>query len=493
MKKKFIGVIGILALSFGIIAGFTLKKASADKTAYLVQNSDGKRKGCNLDQKEFDKAEVFEPLTASNTMPKKVSLRKYVPKVLSQGTQGSCTAWACAYFARTTLEAAATGKDPNSFALSPAFLYNQLTKGNCTGTNIGIALDLVRDVGLVPLSEFPYNDQNCNTQPTNTHYKKAVNYKMRGYNRLTLNHDNYKVDIQAIKQNLAQNAPVVVGIPVGGTFYYLKTNTWKPTEKDYVGMKKGTGGHVVDDGTEAGFGGHAMCIIGYDDQVAGGSFEIVNSWGSDWADGGFFYMPYKDFENFCNGFYGEAYGLYPIPKNIPTGQADFKLEVGLVKFKTKEYLPLKYVSGANFQTNGILPLKTAFKIEVTNSIECYTYVFGQETDGSSYVLFPYTPKHSAFCGITGTRLFPKDFSMQLDNVGTKDYMAVVVSKTPLDFKALNDKISKSKAATYEAKIKEALGTQLVEKVSYKGGKKASFEAVSKGKNAVVLVMEIAKK
>lgn len=75
-----------------------------------------------------------------------------------------------------------------------------------------------------------------------------------------------------------------------------------------------------------------------------------------------------------------------------------------------------------------------FKLEVTNNIECYTYILGQETDGSSYVLFPYTPKHSPYCGITGTRVFPKDYSMQADNIGNKDFVAIIVTKKPVNLK-----------------------------------------------------------
>ncbi len=460
-------------------------------------NSDDKtsKKGCNLDQKEFDKAEVFERLTPGrNQLPSQVSLQKYLPKVLSQGSQGSCTAWACTYYARTILEAVATGENANSFALSPAYIYNQLSRGSCEGTNIGKALDLIKAEGAATLKDFPYNDSDCRTQPSSSIEKIASRFKLRGYNRLTMKDNDYKVDIQAIKQNIAQNAPVVIGIPVGGTFYELNGKMWKPTAKDYKTMRAGGDAHVVDDGTEAGFGGHAMCIIGYDDNYEGGAFQIVNSWGADWADGGIFWMPYKDFEQFSNEYYGEAYGLFPVErKKENKSDADFKVAVGLVKFKTNEYLPLNFKNGSTFETDGILAKKTAFKIEVTNSVECYTYVFGQETDGSSYVLFPYTPKHSAFCGIVGTRLFPKDFSMQLDDLGKKDFMAVVVTKEALDFKALNDKISQSKAATYEGKIREALGNTLVTKVQYKGGETANFEALSEGKNAVLLVMEINKK
>jgi hypothetical protein len=42
----------------------------------------------------------------------------------------------------------------------------------------------------------------------------------------------------------------------------------------------------------------------------------------------------------------------------------------------------------SFRTTRPISKGDKFKVLVANSIECYVYVFGQETDGSSYVLFP---------------------------------------------------------------------------------------------------------
>jgi hypothetical protein len=92
-----------------------------------------------------------------------------------------------------------------------------------------------------------------------------------------------------------------------------------------------------------------------------------------------------------------------------------------------------------------------FKIEVTNNAECYTYLFGQETDGGTYVLFPYTPKHSPYCGITGTRVFPSDQSLTADEVGTTDVMAIVVANQPLDYPKLNEALKASSAKGMDAK------------------------------------------
>jgi hypothetical protein len=453
--------------------------------------------GCNLDQKEFDKAEVFEPLAKTlpeNKNARKASLLKYAPKRMSQGSQGSCTAWACVYATTTILHANATGKDPNSLAFSPAFIYNQMTRGNCTGTNIGLALDKLIKEGSVSLKDFPYTDESCNKQPSNDLKQKAQQFKLRGYNRLTLKHDNYKIDMEAIKQNINQGAPVVIGMAVGGSFYKIgKSGLWVPTQQDYTNVKKSLDGHIVDDGSGGGFGGHAMCVVGFDDGYEGGAFHIMNSWGDDWGADGLFWMRYKDFEYFVNTFYAEAYGLYPLAKQKKNdNEPDFSCAIGLLDNKTKKYFPFKGKGGNVFETEDVLPKGTKFKIAVKNDEECYVYVFGQETDGSSYVLFPYTKKHSPFMGIVGARLFPKDYSMELDNKGKRDVMAVIFTKEKIDYEALNKKISRSNAPTYQAKIAEALGDTGIKQAKLEDGEKIKFTARSKGKNAMAIIFEIKK-
>ena len=130
-----------------------------------------------------------------------------------------------------------------------------------------------------------------------------------------------------------------------------------------------------------------------------------------------------------------------------------------------------------------------FKVEFTNNIECYTYIFGQETDGSSYVLFPYTPKHSPYCGITGTRLFPRDHSMQPDGTGKKDKIAVLITKDPIDYSVVNSRISKASGSTYEEKVKNALAGEYETNVRFTGGNGVvNFEtSAQKGKGVAFVI------
>lgn len=61
-------------------------------------------------------------------------------------------------------------------------------------------------------------------------------------------------------------------------------------------------------------GRHAMCLIGYDDDKGdNGAFRVVNSWGTNWGDNGFFWVDYKFFaDKFCYAGYvleGDKGGL----------------------------------------------------------------------------------------------------------------------------------------------------------------------------------------
>lgn len=435
--------------------------------------------GLDMDQKVYDKAEVFEPLADNikNPMPEKVSLKKFAPKRLNQGSQGSCVGWSSGYAARTILYSKATGENPNNVTFSPSFVYNQIALEGCQGTYLQKAMELMYNSGALPFSRFRYNENECNTQPTNSQINEASNYRTKGFNRLSKNGDNYATDLLAIKQNLAQGAPVVIGMMVGGSFMSNMNGKplWNPKQSDY---------------DMRGFGGHAMCVIGYDDYKTDeeGAFQIMNSWGETWGNKGIFWMRYSDFEHFNK----EAYGLYPMGSSEKFTSKKLKAEIGIVINKTGNYIPFRYKGGMTFSNTEPMVTDQDFKIEITNSMECYVYVFGEETDGSSYTLFPYTPKHSPYCGITGTRLFPRDYSLYPDNTGRQDHIAVVISKQKLDYNKLNSAINASNGTTFEAKVYNTLSDELIDNVQFSANGMISFDCDTKQKNAVALVLELSK-
>lgn len=431
--------------------------------------------GATLDNRVYDSTEVYNALSPDGLLPERVSLERFAPSAGDQGQQGSCVGWGSTYAARTILESVTTGQDPDKIVFSPAFTYNQIGLQDCQGTYIDRAMDLMTREGSVSYNKFPYDENSCSKQPDNYLLKEAGQFKMKGANRLSISGDDYTVDIKAIRENLAHNAPVVIGMSVGGSFMQEMEGKeyWEPTASDY---------------DKYGFGGHCMCVIGYDDYKFrnDGAFLIQNSWGPKWGKNGRAWISYGDFVQFTN----EAYGVYPMPDKV--NETTLNCSIALIEKESKQAIPL--VNKGNNVYSTLNPIKTGtkFKVQLTNNIECYVYVFGKETDNGSYVLFPYTPKHSAYCGITGTRVFPRDKSMTPDNIGTKDYIAVLVSKTALDFKALNEKFNANKSKDYQQRINEIVKESMITDIQYKIDSKINFVADTKEKSVVPIIIEITK-
>lgn len=440
-------------------------------------NSSSFALGGELNQEQFDKAEVFEPLADNklNPLPERVTLEKYAPTSLNQGSQGSCVAWSSAYAARTILYSQEKGVDPNQNAFSPAYLYNQIKlSDDCQGAYLINAMKSMTQQGALPLKYFPYNEESCQKMPNGSEQSAAEQFRMKGANRLTKSGDDYELDLLAIKQNLAQGAPVVIGMMVGGSFMQdmLGQKVWIPTASDY---------------DMNGFGGHAMCVIGYDDYLEGGAFQLMNSWGTEWGQNGKAWVRYKDFKYFTK----EAYGTYPMGNAAAPLSTKLSVTLGLINNATGQNIALQTKGSNVFATKGNVKKGEKFKMEITNTTDCYVYIFGEETDGSSYVLFPYTPKHSPYCGITGTRLFPKDYSMQIDDKGVKDQMAIVVTKKPIDYSQLNQKINSAKG-DYAAKVNAAIAGENIQTVQYDNGEKIAFSCEPNGKNSVATIVQVTK-
>ena len=475
------GIILLLALAAG--AYLLLGRGGCNTAAVEKLFS---QSGYNFNPAEFNKASVYEGLednAGKNPLPESVSLLRFAPSPGDQGQQGSCVAWSSAYGARTILEAASSGVNPDQIKFSPSFLYNQIGMENCEGSYIQKAMELMSQQGALPLSEFPYSDQDCDRQPSGSQRQKAGQYRIHGFTRLT-NGDNVNaISVRAVKEHLAKDAPVVIGMLVGQSFM-----------QDMMGQELWQPGGL--DQSQIGMGGHAMCVIGYDDRRFGGAFQVMNSWGEKWGNDGVAWVKYRDFKNYVR----EAYGLDPLPKRGPMANIPLECTIGLVMNDNKEYVPLRVSGGNLFETSSPVAKGTRFKMELKNATECYVYIFGQETDGSSYVLFPYqkqgetVSKHSPYCGITGYRLFPKAQSLMADSIGNKDYMAIVVSKDELDYNQLNQAINQSRRSDYTTRVNEALQNLLIRSARFTNTDNGSiyFKADANDNKAVACVVAIDK-
>jgi len=442
--------------------------------------------GYNFNPAEFNKASVYEGLeddAGKNPLPEAVSLLKYAPERSNQGQQGSCVAWSCAYASQTILTAAATGADPNQIRFSPSYLYNQISLEGCQGSYLQRAMEAMQKNGGVPLSQFPYNDQECNREPSSADVQLGRQNVIHGFTRITNGDNVNEISVRGIKEHLAKNAPVAIGMMVGQSFMQdMKgQELWRPQ-----GM----------DESQMGMGGHAMSVIGYDDRKFGGAFQIMNSWGPEWGKNGVGWVRYADFKNYVR----EAYGIDPLPKRSNVANIPLECNIGLVNNEGGQNIALRVTGGNIFQTVTPIRKGTRFKMSIENKTECYIYVFGMETDNTSYVLFPYlkqgetVSKHSPYCGITGYRLFPRAQSMEADSLGNRDFIAIVVSKEELDYNALNQAISRSSRPDYLGKVNEALQSILIRgsRFNSTGDGRIYFKVDANSNKAVACVVAIDK-
>jgi Papain family cysteine protease/Domain of unknown function (DUF4384) len=476
-----------LLLIIGAGAYFLLGKGGCNVSQAVEQLMTSS--GYRFNSGEYNKSKVYEGLEADNgknPLPEAVSLLKFAPDRLNQGQQGSCVAWSCAYASQTILSAAASGADPNSIRFSPSYLYNQIKLEGCQGSYLQRAMEAMRANGGVALSKYPYSDQDCDRLPGDDAKQLGRQNVIHGFQRLTDgdNTSQGSVSVRAVKEHLAKDAPVAIGMMVGQSFMQnmMGEELWTPQ-----GM----------DASQMGMGGHAMCVIGYDDRKFGGAFQIMNSWGPEWGKNGVAWVRYGDFKEYVR----EAYGIDPLPKRSAVANIPLECSIAMMDNATGKNIALKATGGNSFQTVTPISKGTRFKMAVENVTECYIYVFGMDTTGESYVLFPYlkpgetVSKHSPYFGITGYRLFPKGSSYTADEAGSRDYIAVITSKTELDNNALNAAINKSTKVDYAGKVNEALQSILIRSARFNTNSAGSvyFKVDANDNKAVACIIAFDKK
>ena len=234
---------------------------------------------------------------SEDDIPRSYSLEKWCI-VSDQKNSSSCTGFAVANGAMTILYnvvnniTAWNEKVVNRF--DPFYIYcslkdqddlNCISGGGCDcGSYIDEALEIIENYGCKKLSLYP--NLKCNSTLNKNNLRSMINYtgnySIDGFFNLfdyeEVNGEWSKsVSIEDMKIYLSYNNPITAGINVNDGFASLSSEKFKYSA------------------TQGMIGRHAITIVGYDDDVYGGSFRILNSYGSDWGDNGYFWMTYKDF------------------------------------------------------------------------------------------------------------------------------------------------------------------------------------------------------
>lgn len=227
---------------------------------------------------------AFSPF-GGDSLPSLVDLSPSLPPPGNQGQQGSCVAWTVAYALRSyqafqherSSLVVAPGVIDSARVFSPAFVYNQINNGRNAGTYFGDALNLLQEMGAAPLADMPYNANDFLSQPDSATIASAARYRLLSWKRV-----NYK-DIIEVKSQLNAGYPVMIGAKVDDGFMKAgKDFVWK----EVSGEQRG---------------GHAMLVVGYDNDRH--AFRAINSWGTGWGDGGYYWFDYDFFPTVVNEAY----------------------------------------------------------------------------------------------------------------------------------------------------------------------------------------------
>lgn len=230
-----------------------------------------------------DNADRRDYLFMKNTalkLPTSVDLRNNATPVEDQGNLGSCTGQAIAESIELVNK-----KNGKATEISRLFIYYQERVYENSihvdaGAYIRDGIKVVYNYGAPLESLWPYDESKWDTQPSQAAYTDAAKRKVKLYQKC--------VDFLAVKSAIASGFPVVVGFSVYSSFLSYKVTS--TGVMSYPNTRK-----------ESWLGGHAVCLVGYNDNYGGiknnGYFIAKNSWGTSWGDKGYFYMPYAVIQN----------------------------------------------------------------------------------------------------------------------------------------------------------------------------------------------------
>jgi C1A family cysteine protease len=224
--------------------------------------------------------------TEAVSLPPTVDLRQYCSPIENQGSLGSCTANATVglveYFERR-----AHGRHIDASRL---FLYKAtrdlLHWTGDTGAYLRSTMGALALFGVPPEEYWPYNIANYDIEPSSVLYSFAGNYRAIKYFRLDPVGTSPATLLTRIKTNLTKGLPPIYGFTVYNSISQAATTGKIPYPV--------TGDRVI--------GGHAMLVVGYDDNLTitnttggattTGALITRNSWGPAWGDHGYGYLPY---------------------------------------------------------------------------------------------------------------------------------------------------------------------------------------------------------
>ncbi len=185
--------------------------------------------------------------------------------VRDQGDEGTCVGFASVVGVREYQEKKEHG---SLVELSPRYVYHHCKQldGNPgrEGTYLRVAMKVLAKRGVCREECWPYRPYQ-NDSPCKEADEQARSYRIRSYARLS--------GVFDMERSLTANGPFLTGVQVFPSWF------------------EDNGGKIpMPSDDDKSVGGHAICVVGYSRE--GRFFKFKNSWGKDWGEDGYGYLPY---------------------------------------------------------------------------------------------------------------------------------------------------------------------------------------------------------
>ncbi len=428
------------------------------------------RLGLKFNDFEYNKVpKRYFSVRGTRSMPVAHSLKQYCPKPLSQLDFTTSAGWAASYAAFTIIKARENGWTGDAItknAASPLYPYYKARLATGSEDEEVSLLDVIKalkEYGAPSYVELPSRYLDHVTRELE---EKAGENRISEFARLYDKHDGRLKKIQAIKSTLNENLPVIAGLHVANSFFYAK-EFWQP---------RGA--------FDKNLPGHAVTIIGYDDNKYGGAFEIMNSWGTQWGNEGFMWIRYGDFIQYSE----EAYDIYVIPGKTSGVELGGGIELTLVE--NQQPMEIEQLSPGYYKISKSYPSGTLFTIRITNESPAFIYAFASDLTGDIYPFFPPSYTSAALSKAASFYVPDENTPAMIDETIGTDYLCVLFSKEDLDITGIFNHISGMGTGNFVDKVKDALQGRLIPPKDIRfEAKSVAFKMRQSAQTVVMLIVE----
>jgi C1A family cysteine protease len=317
--------------------------------------------GYRPDKKSRNPQKFSASHDSDQELPAIVDLRPFMTPVENQRNSNSCTANAMAG-AYEYLDNRINGEATD---VSRLFIYyNARALDGRTrhdeGTYLSHCVKVVRKYGACSEETWPFTLRKIKAKPPKSAYQEAVRFRIEDAAAV-------EVDLDTMRSCLAEGYPFVFGLQLFESF-------------------NGAGGNgglvsMPDPDNEKHNGGHAMLCVGYSDPDR--VFIIRNSWGEEWGDEGYCYVPYDYMAD--PNFNHDCWVIRQVrDRDINLRQDIRKSQSSLFDPKRSEMVSSLRVPGRTHTPSGIPLYNESYHVQYEKELvyldDCETYVSVDEVE-----------------------------------------------------------------------------------------------------------------